>query len=215
MKKILTILLTITIFFLGSFSVVADYINYTVTASALNIRQQPNTQCTILDTVPRGTKLDGGQPSNGWTPILWNGQTAYVYSKYLIISPTTDAIPANVNQPSQYSQSDLDLLARVIYCEAGSSWMTDEHQLAVGSVVLNRVADSRFPNTIKDVVYQRGQYACVPNGMINKTPSERAINNAKYLLENGVTIPTNVVWQAQFRQGKGVWKYIQGHYFCY
>ena len=141
---------------------------------------------------------------------MWNGQRVYVCSKYITAqSETIQNIPAN------YTQADLDLLARVIDAEAGSSWLTDEHQLAVGSVVLNRVADSRFPNTLRDVIYQKGQYACVWSGMINRTPSERAVNNAKYLLENGVTIPTNVVWQAQFKQGNGVWKYIQGHYFCY
>ena len=51
--------------------------------------------------------------------------------------------------------------------------------------------------------------------MIKNTPNKRAIENAKYVLENGITIPQNVVWQSQFRQGKGVWKYIEGHYFCY
>ena len=210
MKKILSILLIFTMFFLGTFTAYADYINYTVTASALNIRQQPNTNCAILSTVLRGTTLKGGQSSNGWTPIQWNGQQAYVCSTYITIQNETTNYTT-----TKYTQADLDLLARVIYCEAGSSWATDEHQLAVGSVVLNRVADSRFPNNISGVVYQKGQYACVPNGMINRTPSERAVKNAKYLLENGVTIPTNIVWQAQFKQGNGVWKYIQGHYFCY
>lgn len=214
MKKIITILLIITTFFLGSLAGYADYVIYAVTASALNVRQQPNTNCVILGTVPNGTKLEGGQSSNGWTPILWNGQTAYVCSKYIVArqEPVQNKYP---DYRSKYTQAELDLLARLIHSEAGSSWLTDEHQLAVGSVVLNRVADSRFPNTISGVVYQRGQYACVPNGMINRTPSERAIKNAKYLLENGVTIPTNVVWQSQIKQGNGVWKYIQGHYFCY
>lgn len=218
MKKILSVFLIITILFIGSLAAHAEYINYTVTASALNIRQQPNASCAILGVVRKGTTLQGEESSNGWTQILWNGHNAYVYSKYITTqlgaTTTTQTEPAKTT-PINYTQADLDLLARVIHCEAGSSWLTDEHQLAVGSVVLNRVADSRFPNTISGVVYQRGQYACVPNGMINRTPSERAIKNAKYLLENGVTIPTNVVWQAQFKQGKGVWKYIQGHYFCY
>lgn len=114
-----------------------------------------------------------------------------------------------------YSDEELDMLSRIIFAEAGSDWITDEHRLAVGSVVLNRVADSRFPNTMREVVFQKGQYACTWDGNYNKTPNERAINNARYLLENGVTIPTNIVWQSQDRQGKGLWKKIQTHYFCY
>jgi hypothetical protein len=115
----------------------------------------------------------------------------------------------------KYTNEEVDLLARIIWCEAGSDWLTDEHQRAVASVVINRKNDGRFPNTIKDVIYQRGQYGCVYNGMINRTPNQRAYDNAKYVLENGVTIPSNVVWQAQFRQGNGLYKYLQGHYFCY
>ena len=134
---------------------------------------------------------------------------------------TNDVQPDVINtiyeeqNPSKYTEYELDLLARLINAEAGSSWLTDEHQRAVASVVLNRIADPRFPDTMYSVIYQKGQYACTWNGMINIAPSQRAIDNAKYVLENGVTIPENVIFQAHFKQGKGVWKYIQGHYFCY
>jgi len=107
------------------------------------------------------------------------------------------------------------MLSRIIFAEAGSDAITDEHQLAVGSVVLNRIADGRFPNTMKEVIFQKGQYACTWDGNYYKTPNERAIKNAKFLLENGSTIPKNVVWQSQCKQGRGVWKKIQNHYFCY
>ena len=53
-----------------------------------------------------------------------------------------------------YAQSDLILLARLIDREAGSSWLTDEHQQLVGAVVLNRVKSESFPNSIPDVIYQ-------------------------------------------------------------
>ncbi len=123
--------------------------------------------------------------------------------------------PITVIEEPKYTNEELDLLARVIWCEAGSDWLTDEHQKAVASVVVNRVNDDRFPNTIKEVVYQPGQYGCVYNGMIYQTPNQRAYDNARYILENGVTIPTNVVWQAKSAQGNGLYKYIQGHYFCH
>lgn len=124
------------------------------------------------------------------------------------------AIEPIIEEP-KYTNEELDLLARVIWSEAGSDWLSDEHQRAVASVVVNRVNDNRFPNTIREVVYQPGQYGCVYNGMIYQTPNQRAYDNARFVLENGVTTPINVVWQAKGRQGKGVWKYIQGHYFCY
>lgn len=107
---------------------------------------------------------------------------------------------------------ELDLLARLIRAEAGSDWCTDELQRAVGSVVLNRVNDSRFPNTIYEVIYAEGQYSTTWNGEIDKPYTDRTYANAKYLLENGVTIPTDVVWQANFKQGKQ-YKEIQGVFF--
>ena len=110
------------------------------------------------------------------------------------------------------NEETVDLLARLIRAECGDEWCTDELQLATGSVVLNRMNDSRFPNTIPEVIYQRGQYSTVPNGEINKPYNERTYANAKYLLENGSTIPENVVFQANFRQGS-TYKVIQGVYF--
>ena len=210
MKKLLTVLLILSLVITSSFVLKADMCNkYVVTASCLNIRQAPGTQAAVVGGLLRGTVVDGGYSENGWTPITYRGTQCYVYSSYLRMYEM-----ASFPRPN-YTQADLDLLARVVNAEAGSSHHTDEHQRAVASVVLNRVADSRFPSTIRDVVYQSGQYACTWNGAINKAPSQRAVDNAKYVLENGVTTPSNVVWQSQAKQGNGVWKHIQGHYFCY
>lgn len=203
MKKLLLILL-MTMCVTNVVS--AESQNYVVTASGLNIRQEPNTNCSVLAVAKYGTILSGENTVNGWTPIYWNGNKAFVFSIYL---------KEIISTPNKYTQEDLNLLSRVIFAEAGSDWLSDEHQRAVASVVLNRVNDSKFPNTIRDVVYQKGQYGCVYNGMINRTPNQRAIDNARYVLENGITIPDNVVWQSTGKQGKGVWKYIEGHYFCY
>ena len=51
---------------------------------------------------------------------------------------------------------DLVLLAQVIHTEAGSAWLPDEWRLAVGEVVLNRVASPEFPDTLEEVVFQPG-----------------------------------------------------------
>ena len=61
--------------------------------------------------------------------------------------------------------SDVQLLARAINGEArGEPY---EGQLAVGAVILNRVKDSRFPNTIAGVIYQSGAFTAVADGQIN------------------------------------------------
>lgn len=61
--------------------------------------------------------------------------------------------------------SDLQLIARAINGEARGE--TYEGQVAVGAVILNRVNDSRFPNTIAGVIYQSGAFTAVADGQIN------------------------------------------------
>jgi N-acetylmuramoyl-L-alanine amidase len=75
------------------------------------------------------------------------------------------------------SSGDLYLLARVIYGEARGEPYAGK--VAVAAVVLNRVASSRFPNTIAGVVYQPGAFTCVSDGQINLTPDDEAIRAAR------------------------------------
>lgn len=68
------------------------------------------------------------------------------------------------------STSDIQLMARAINGEArGEPY---EGQVAVGAVILNRVKDSKFPNTIAGVIYERGAFTAVADGQINKPISE-------------------------------------------
>lgn len=132
------------------------------------------------------------------------------------ITKSTSTTKATATKPTKsaksYSQDDLYVLSHIIYAEAGNQ--SDECQLAVGSVVLNRVKSNNFPNTIYGVVFQKGQYSPTWNGAYYKEPSDRAIKNAKYLLENGSVIPVGVVYQAEFIQGP-IYKQIGNTYFCY
>ena len=79
--------------------------------------------------------------------------------------------PKNVTAASNSnSTSDVQLLARAINGEArGEPY---EGQVAVGAVILNRVKDSRFPNSISGVIYQPGAFTAVSDGQINAAISE-------------------------------------------
>ena len=118
-----------------------------------------------------------------------------------------------------YSDDDLYCLAHIINAEAGDDNCTHAHRVAVGSVVLNRVAADDFPNTIRDVVFDPGQYSPTWNGTFEKEPSQDSWDTAEFLLENGSQIPEDCIWQAEFKQGSGEWnhyKTIYGiTYICY
>mgnify|MGYP002512058962 CR=1 FL=1 len=64
-----------------------------------------------------------------------------------------------------FSEGDRRLLANLIYCEAGGE--PYEGQVAVGSVVMNRVLSSQFPDTVVGVIYQSGQFSPVASGRLD------------------------------------------------
>ncbi len=78
---------------------------------------------------------------------------------------------------SYTSESDVMLLARVVNGEArGEPY---EGQVAVAAVILNRVEDDAFPDTISGVVYQNGAFDAVADGQVNLTPNDSCIRAAR------------------------------------
>ena len=73
---------------------------------------------------------------------------------------------------SQYSSSDVYLLAKVIAAEARGESYTG--QVAVGAVILNRVESSSFPDTVSGVVYQKGAFSCVTDSNWKVEPTAEA-----------------------------------------
>lgn len=63
------------------------------------------------------------------------------------------------------AQADKELLAALIFCEAGNQ--PYEGQVAVGAVVMNRVESASYPNTISEVIYQSGQFTPAMTGWLD------------------------------------------------
>lgn len=117
------------------------------------------------------------------------------------LTPTPETDPPSAPAVSSYSEEDLYWLSRVVFAEGGCDWFPDWVQRDIASVVLNRVSDPRYPNTIKDVIFDPGQYGCVNNGSIYNTPTQKVINNCRYVLENGSTLPSYVIGQSGYPLG--------------
>lgn len=76
-----------------------------------------------------------------------------------------------------YSSSDIYLLAKCVHAEArGEPYVG---QVAVAAVILNRVKDPNFPNTISGVIYQPWAFTAVNDGQINLEPNQNAYNAAR------------------------------------
>lgn len=83
-----------------------------------------------------------------------------------------------------YTDADLKLMAAIIQAEAGGEPYAG--QLAVGTVIMNRVMSAKFPNTLSGVIYQPNQFQPVRNGhlalILEQGPNESCTNAAREVL---------------------------------
>ena len=122
----------------------------------------------------------------------------------------------------QVEFEELWLLSKIIYAEAGSVWLPMDWKMAVGEVVLNRMASPEFPDTMREVLEQPGQYYGRNNPYFNHLkPLPESVEAARRLLEGErVLSAPGVVFQSNFRQGSGVFlelqdKYLGSTYLCW
>lgn len=118
----------------------------------------------------------------------------------ILIAMTIAGAGVETETEAPYSENDLYILSHIISAEAGNCG--EEMLIGCGSVVLNRVADERFPDAIEEVVFQSGQYAPTWNGTYYNEPTEEAVEVAEMLLKEGSQYPADVVWQSNAIQGE-------------
>ncbi len=131
--------------------------------------------------------------------------------------PTTEPAPAP-------DEAKVEMLACLIYSEAGGDECSDECRINVGDVALNRVNDPRFPDTLEEVLTAPLQYGLWyitgivwperASNPLEAAAVERAYEIARRLLsgEHGDLYEAGYVWQAEFEQGQDV-IYLDGIYF--
>ena len=143
------------------------------------------------DTLTVDTKAE---VSEGWVAVTVKNSTCYVSADYVEVSIKTGtgvtlqeekeaqekaeaekkAAEAKKNQKSSSGKTqgsslaasvdEVTLLAALIQCEAGGQ--SYECQLAVGAVVVNRIKSGSYPNSMYNVIYQRGQFGPASSGKL-------------------------------------------------
>ena len=132
--------------------------------------------------------------------------------------PVTD--PVIPTKPKKnYTDDDLFYLAAAVCREAGGE--SEEIQLLVANVVINRVNSSIYPDTIYGVLTDYRQYGMMWKygvsfpSWADQDTIDHCYDVARRILEGERVCPDNVLFQAEFEQGSGIYKQFDGFYFCY
>ena len=124
-----------------------------------------------------------------------------------------------------YTDEELEILALIVYQEAGGDRVSDDTRRLVAQVFLNRVNDSRFPDSFYEVATAKRQYGRLywtgivwPERASSQAEAhavERAYKIAQEVLESDEPIcPEGVIFQAEFIQGD-IYAEQDGMYFCF
>lgn len=124
-----------------------------------------------------------------------------------------------------YTDEELEILALIVYQEAGGDIVSDDTRRLVAQVFLNRVNDSRFPDSFYEVATEERQYGRLywtgivwPDRASSQEEAhavERAYKIAQEVLESNEPVcPEGVIFQAEFVQGD-IYAEQDGLYFCF
>lgn len=114
-------------------------------------------------------------------------------------------------QEYEKSEEEKELLASLIFCEAGNQSFTG--QVAVGAVVLNRMEHGAYPDEMEAVIYQDGQFCPAESGWLDRVRNtsgytESAMEAAEAALEG-----ENPIGDCLFFDQGGYGYQIGAHYF--
>jgi len=200
---------------LGQVEVWWDGVSAQVGGSGLSLSARPGDTWLSANgrllAAPGGVRLENGAtmvPVRALAEamgaeVAWDGatQTVELTSRQVSEtapggSPESGSSPAPDVQAPAYTEEDLYWLSRIISAESQGEPL--EGKLAVGTVVLNRVASPEFPNTIYGVIFDRKwgvQFTPVANGAIYWEPTQESVEAAKLVLEGARAAGNSLYFQ--------------------
>ena len=95
----------------------------------------------------------------------------------------------------ELSYEDAQLLMKVAQAEGGNQGITGMRLIM--SVILNRVKSDQFPGTVREVVYQKGQFSTVANGAIDRVEISPECHLALAEIEMGNVSPEIIAFETK------------------
>lgn len=199
-----------------------------VAVDGLNVRKEPSTESKKLTVIYMNEKYPVIETIDGWYKIKVEDENieGYVKAEHTELAVTfKEAISKKEEErlaelkaeerakketavkyrdDVNYTSDDLKLLACLVHAEAGTQGY--EGKLAVANVVINRLKSSKYPNTIREVIYQSGQFSVARSGSLQKqldnysnyksTSQKMSIKAAKDALEGANNIGNRLYFQS-------------------
>ena len=204
----------------------------TVNTETLRVRSAPTTDSKILGLVEKGDAFETVDDSDDeWVCIDYEGADGYLSAEWLVIEFKVDAgetieeikarekKEAEAKRKRQYDAFMADgdtakLLAALVQCEAGSEGY--DGQLAVASVVMNRVRSGAYPDSIHGVIFASGQFPPAANGKVMNLYNSGRINaNCLKAAQEAINGTSNVGSATHFRRNDGRNGYVIGNHVFY
>lgn len=126
-------------------------------------------------------------------------------------APSDSADAPSEETVTTASTDDVSLLAALIYCEAGNQ--SREGKVAVGAVVMNRIASSSYPGTIREVVYQSGQFSPAGSGWLDQVLASGAPSDCYEAAQAALNGENPVPGALYFNTSAGKGTKIGAHWF--
>lgn len=125
---------------------------------------------------------------------------------YLAVKITApNVVIADAYKDKSYTYEDILYLGKITHIESG--YQHFKVKLGVAGTVVNRVKSSLFPNSIKDVIFDKKygvQFPPAHTDKINRTPSKESVIAAKCVL-NGVNVVDNSLYFVDTQYASGSW----------
>ena len=102
-------------------------------------------------------------------------------------------------------------MASIIFCEAGNQ--SFEGQVAVGAVVLNRIASGAYPNTMEGVIYQPGQFGPAGSGWLDQVRSSGGYTSTAMQAADAALAGQNPIGGCLYFDQGGYGMQIGAHFF--
>lgn len=125
--------------------------------------------------------------------IIIDDGTGFIKLHHRQIQPITEPVQQEQKElPFPITPAEKDLLARLVRAEAQNQSLNGK--VAVAEVVLNRVKNDRFPDSIYDVIYQKNQFSPAANGSINQPADEESIAAVEIAISSDESIVKDALY---------------------